>query len=211
MAKKTNYKKILKSGIIDDNPILVQVIGICSTLAVTNLALNSLVMGLALAFVTGFSSLFISLLRNKTPNHIRMMVQVFIISFFVIIVDMFLKAYMPQMSKMLGPYVGLIITNCIIMGRAEAFAMTNDPLPSFVDGVASGLGYTIVLIIIAVVRELLGFGTIFGFQVMPESFTPWTLMVMPPAAFFLLPILMWIAKNRSLKKEEGKSVGKGGK
>lgn len=205
MAKKNNYKKILKNGIVDDNPILVQVIGICSTLAVTNLALNSLVMGLALAFVTGFSSLFISLLRNKTPKHIRMMVQVFIISFFVIIVDIFLKAYMPDMSKMLGPYVGLIITNCIIMGRAEAFAMSNDPIPSFVDGLASGLGYTLVLVVIAVVRELLGFGTIFGIGIMPESFTPWTLMVMPPAAFFLLPILMWIANNRLLKKEGAKN------
>lgn len=198
------YTKLLKNGLIDDNPVLVQVIGICSTLAVTNLCMNSLVMGLALAFVTGCSSFLISLLRKVTPKHIRMMVQVFIISFFVIIVDIFLKAYMPEMSKTLGPYVGLIITNCIIMGRAEAFAISNDPISSFVDGVSSGLGYTCVLVAIAIIRELMGFGSIFGFRVMPEGFVPWTMMVMPPAAFFILPILMWIANNRLKKKGDAK-------
>ena len=198
------YTKLLKNGVLDDNPVLVQVIGICSTLAVTNLCMNSLVMGLALAFVTGCSSFLISLLRKVTPKHIRMMVQVFIISFFVIIVDIFLKAYMPEMSKTLGPYVGLIITNCIIMGRAEAFAISNDPISSFVDGVASGLDYTCVLVAIAIIRELMGFGSIFGFRVMPEGFVPWTMMVMPPAAFFILPILMWIANNRLKKKGDAK-------
>ena len=198
------YTKLLKNGVLDDNPVLVQVIGICSTLAVTNLCMNSLVMGLALAFVTGCSSFLISLLRKVTPKHIRMMVQVFIISFFVIIVDIFLKAYMPEMSKTLGPYVGLIITNCIIMGRAEAFAISNDPISRFVDGVASGLGYTCVLVAIAIIRELMGFGSIFGFRVMPEGFVPWTMMVMPPAAFFILPILMWIANNRLKKKGDAK-------
>ena len=198
------YTKLLKNGVLDDNPVLVQVIGICSTLAVTNLCMNSLVMGLALAFVTGCSSFLISLLRKVTPKHIRMMVQVFIIAFFVIIVDIFLKAYMPEMSKTLGPYVGLIITNCIIMGRAEAFAISNDSISSFVDGVASGLGYTCVLVAIAIIRELLGFGSIFGFRVMPEGFVPWTMMVMPPAAFFILPILMWIANNRLKKKGDAK-------
>lgn len=198
------YTKLLKNGVLDDNPVLVQVIGICSTLAVTNLCMNSLVMGLALAFVTGCSSFLISLLRKVTPKHIRMMVQVFIISFFVIIVDIFLKAYMPEMSKTLGPYVGLIITNCIIMGRAEAFAISNDSISSFVDGVASGLGYTCVLVAIAIIRELLGFGSIFGFRIMPEGFVPWTMMVMPPAAFFILPILMWIANNRLKKKGDAK-------
>lgn len=200
MANSNKYTKLLKNGLLDDNPVLIQVIGICSTLAVTNLCMNSLVMGLALAFVTGCSSFLISLLRKVTPKHIRMMVQVFIISFFVIIVDIFLKAYMPEMSKTLGPYVGLIITNCIIMGRAEAFAISNDPVSSFVDGVASGLEYTVVLVLIALIRELLGFGSVFGFRIMPESFVPWTMMVMPPAAFFILPIVMWIA-NAHLKKE----------
>lgn len=204
MAKKTNYKKILSDALLYDNPVLVQVIGLCSTLAVTNLAMNSLVMGVALAVVTAFSSLTLSLLRNITPKHIRMMVQVFVISFFVIIVDIFLKAYMPEMSKTLGPYVGLIITNCIIMGRAEAFAISNKPIPSFVDGFASGIGYTIVLLLVAVVRELLGFGTVFGINIMPKSFTPWTMMVMPPGAFFILPIIMWIAYNIRAKKEGAK-------
>ena len=200
MANSNKYTKLLKNGLLDDNPVLIQVIGICSTLAVTNLCMNSLVMGLALAFVTGCSSFMISLLRKVTPKHIRMMVQVFIIAFFVIIVDIFLRAYMPEMSKTLGPYVGLIITNCIIMGRAEAFAISNDPVSSFVDGVASGLGYTVVLVLIALIRELLGFGCVFGFRIMPASFVPWTMMVMPPAAFFILPIVMWL-DHAQLKKE----------
>lgn len=198
------YIKILKNGIIFDNPVLIQVIGICSALAVTNLAMNSLIMGLALTFTTALSSLFISLLKDVTPKHIRMVVQVFIISFFVIIVDIFLKAYMPDMSKTLGPYVGLIITNCIIMGRAEGFAIANKPIASFVDGAAAGLGYTLVLLSVAVIREILGFGAIFGIRIMPQGFTPWTMMVMPPGAFFILPIIMWIVYNRVVKKKEAK-------
>ncbi|MDO5649373.1 MAG: NADH:ubiquinone reductase (Na(+)-transporting) subunit D [Gallicola sp.] len=204
MANKTNYKKIVGDGLLHDNPVLFQVVGICSTLAVTNLAMNSLVMGIALAIVTALSSFTISLLRNITPKHIRMMVQVFIISFYVIIVDIFLKAYMPEMSKTLGPYVGLIITNCIIMGRAEAYAIANKPIPAFVDGFISGIGYTIVLLLIAFIRELLGFGSLFGIRIMPESFIPWTMMVMPPGAFFILPIIMWIAFNYRKKKEGAK-------
>lgn len=204
MASKTKYKKIISDALLYDNPVLVQVIGLCSTLAVTNLAMNSLVMGVALAVVTAFSSLTLSLLRNITPKHIRMMVQVFVISFYVILVDIFLKAYMPEMSKTLGPYVGLIITNCIIMGRAEAFAISNKPIPSFIDGFASGIGYTVVLLVIAVIRELLGFGTLFGLKILPASFTPWTMMVMPPGAFFILPIVMWLAYNFRTKKEGAK-------
>lgn len=198
------YKKILKTGIITDNPVLIQVIGICSALAVTNLALNSLIMGLALTFTTALSSFFISLLKDITPKHIRMVVQVFIISFFVIIVDIFLKAYMPSMSKTLGPYVGLIITNCIIMGRAEAYAISNPPLMSLVDGFAAGIGYTLVLLCVSIIREILGFGSVFGFRIMPEGFVPWTLMVMPPGAFFVLPIIMWIVYNLVNKKNEVK-------
>lgn len=198
------YKKILKTGIITDNPVLIQVIGICSALAVTNLALNSLIMGLALTFTTALSSFFISMLKDITPKHIRMVVQVFIISFFVIIVDIFLKAYMPSMSKTLGPYVGLIITNCIIMGRAEAYAISNPPVMSLVDGFAAGIGYTLVLLCVSIIREILGFGSIFGFRIMPEGFVPWTLMVMPPGAFFVLPIIMWIVYNLVNKKNEVK-------
>ncbi len=199
--KKNKAKNIFLDGILRDNPIIRQIIGICSALAVTNLMKNSLVMGIGLTFVTALSSFTVSLLRKHTPNHIRMMVQVLIISAYVIMVDIFLKAYMPEMSKTLGPYVGLIITNCIIMGRAEAFAQQNEPLPSFLDGIASGLGYTLILLIIAFVRELLGFGSIFGIQVLGDWWTPWTLMIMPPGAFFILAIVMWIAKRND---EEGK-------
>nr|WP_312667941.1 NADH:ubiquinone reductase (Na(+)-transporting) subunit D [Tissierella praeacuta] len=201
-------KKIFKMGLWEDNPVLVQIIGICSALAVTNLMLNSLIMGVGLIFVTALSSFTVSLIRTFTPKHIRMMVQVLIIAAYVIIVDIFLKAYMPEMSKALGPYVGLIITNCIIMGRAEAYAQKNPPIPSFLDGVASGLGYTLVLLIIAFFRELLGFGTIFCIQVLGDWWTPWTIMIMPPAAFFILAVIIWVAKNvREKEKREDKKKG----
>lgn len=202
--KGDSPKKIFKMGLWEDNPVLVQIIGICSALAVTNLMLNSLIMGVGLIFVTALSSFTVSLLRNYTPKHIRMMVQVLIIAAYVIIVDIFLKAYMPEMSKALGPYVGLIITNCIIMGRAEAYAQKNPPIPSFLDGVASGLGYTIVLLIIAFIRELLGFGTIFGIQILGEWWTPWTIMIMPPAAFFILAVVIWITKTIQEKENDNK-------
>ena len=198
---KTEVKKIFKKGIYTDNPIFVQVIGICSALAVTNLMINSLIMGIALALVTAFSSLTVSLLKDHTPKHIRMMVQVLIISAYVIMVDIYLKAYMPEISKALGPYVGLIITNCIIMGRAEGFARSNPPIPSFFDGLASGIGYTFVLMSISFVREILGFGSIFGISIIPETFTRWTLMVIPPSAFFILAIIMWMFNNNRLKKQ----------
>jgi Na+-transporting NADH:ubiquinone oxidoreductase subunit D len=198
---KTEVKKIFKKGIYTDNPIFVQVIGICSALAVTNLMINSLIMGIALALVTAFSSLTVSLLKDHTPKHIRMMVQVLIISAYVIMVDIYLKAYMPEISKALGPYVGLIITNCIIMGRAEGFARSNPPLPSFFDGLASGIGYTFVLMSISFIREILGFGSIFGISIIPETFTRWTLMVMPPSAFFILALIMWVFNNNRLKKQ----------
>lgn len=202
--KKIKVKDIFLDGIIRDNPIIRQIIGICSALAVTNLMKNSLVMGIGLMFVTGLSSFTVSLLRKHTPNHIRMMVQVLIISAYVIIVDIFLKAYMPDMSKTLGPYVGLIITNCIIMGRAEAFAQQNPPIASFLDGVASGVGYTVVLLVVAFVRELLGFGTVFGIQVLGSWWTPWTIMIMPPGAFFILALVIWVVRSRDKDEEKGR-------
>ncbi|HHX02704.1 MAG TPA: NADH:ubiquinone reductase (Na(+)-transporting) subunit D [Tissierellia bacterium] len=200
MASKP--KQVVKTAVITDNPVLRQILGICSALAVTNLMLNSLIMGLALTFVTGFSSFLISLIRKFTPKHIRMMVQTLIIAFLVIVVDVLLRAYYPTMSKALGPYVGLIITNCIIMGRAEAFAQNNPPFLALLDGLASGVGYTLVLLAIAFVRELLGFGSLFGFQVLGETWTNWTLMIMPPGAFFMLGILIWVTNS---KKEGGKA------
>ncbi len=199
MASKT--KKIFTLGVWQDNPVYRQILGICSALAVTNLMMNSLVMGLGLIFVTAFSSLTVSLLRNYTPKHIRMMVQTLIIAGYVIIVDIFLRAYYPAMSEALGPYVGLIITNCIIMGRAEAFAQFNTPFYSFLDGVASGTGYALVLLFIAFFRELLGFGSLFGINVLGAGWVNWTLMIMPPGAFFMLGIVIWIT-HRYLPSEE---------
>ena len=195
-------KQIFRSMIWFDNPVFRQILGICSALAVTNLMLNSLIMGIGLIFVTSLSSLTISIIRVFTPKHIRMMVQVLIISAYVIIVDIFLKAYMPEMSKALGPYVGLIITNCIIMGRAEVYAQKNPPLPAFLDGLAAGIGYTLVLLIISFIRELLGFGTLFGIQILGEWWTAWTLMIMPPGAFFILAIVIWVAKSMQDKDSE---------
>jgi Na+-transporting NADH:ubiquinone oxidoreductase subunit D len=188
-------KKIITLGIWEDNAIFRQILGICSALAVTNLMMNSLVMGLGLMFVTAFSELTVSLIRQFTPKHIRMMVQTLIISAYVIIVDIFLKAYYPSISEALGPYVGLIITNCIIMGRCESFAQKNPPLYSFLDGLASGAGYAIILMLIAFVRELLGFGSLFGYPVLGDAWVSWTLMIMPPGAFFMLAIVIWVSKN----------------
>lgn len=188
-------KEVISRNVWKDNQVLRQILGICSSLAVTNLMTNSLVMGLGLTFVTAFSSLTISLLRNAIPHKVRMIVQTLIIAAYVILVDIFLKANMPDISKALGPYVGLIITNCIIMGRAEAYAQKNPPLLSMLDGLFAGIGYTIVLLIIALFREFFGFGTIFGFDVNFIGFDTWTIMVMPPAAFFLIGILIWVTSN----------------
>jgi len=202
-------KKIFIMGLWKDNPVFRQIIGICSSLAVTNFMINSLIMGLGLTFATAFSELTISIIRKFTPKHIRMMVQVLIISVYVIMIDIFLKAYYPEMSKALGPYVGLIITNCIIMGRCEAYAQKNPPLSSFLDGIASGAGYTLVLLAISFVRELLGFGTVFGFKVLGDWWTNWTIMIMPPGAFFVLAVVIWIARSISLEdKKKEKEVAK---
>lgn len=182
----------LRRGMWDDNPIYRQILGICSTLAVTNLLVNTVVMDAGLIFVTAMSGATVSLLRNVTPKRVRMMTQVLIIAAYVILVDLFIKAYLPNISEALGPYVGLIITNCIIMGRAEAFATKNGPWLSFVDGLGCGIGYSLILLVIAFFRELLGFGTLFGYAVVPEGITRWTIMVMPPGAFFMLGLVIWL-------------------
>jgi len=194
MPNLPSKKDIFLTGLWKDNPVLRQILGICSTLAVTNLMVNTLVMNAGLIFTVCMSSLTVSLLRNYTPMRIRMMVQTLIIASYVIMVDIMIKAHLPDISEALGPYVALIITNCIIMGRCEAFARNNPPLASFLDGLGMSLGYSLVLITIAFIREPLGFGTLLGIRVMPEGFVQWTIMIMAPGAFFTLGILAWIAK-----------------
>ena len=197
---KSKLKKTFLEPLGKNNPVFVQILGICSTLAVTNKVQNTLVITLGVTFTTALSSWTISILRNHIPSRIRMMVETMIIAAFVIIVDIVLKAYYPEMWKQLGPYVGLIITNCIIMGRVEAFALNNKPLPSLVDGFASGLGYTYVLLSIAVVRELLGSGSIWGIRILGSWWTNWSIMIMPPGGFFVLAIIIWIIRETIMKE-----------
>ncbi len=198
-------KTLVSNGIWKNNPIFVQVLGICSTLAVTNLLANTLFMCLGLVFTTAMSSLTISLLRDFIPARIRMIVQVLVIATFVMMVDIFIKANAPDIHRFIGPYVGLIITNCIIMGRAEAFAMHNRPFSSFVDGIAMGLGYSAVLVIIALIREPLGFGTLLGYRLpaLEKWWHQWTIMVMAPGAFFMLGLLSWLARLRMMSGSKG--------
>ena len=202
--KPNSYTSVLKENILINNPVVIQILGICSTLAVTNNFKNTLIMGLGLCFVTGLSNFTISLIKSLIPKKVRMIIQTLVIAFYVIIVDIILRAYLPEVSRALGPYIGLIITNCIIMGRAEAFAQSNPPLISLWDGITSGVGYLLVLLIIAFVRELLGFGSIYGCRVLPESFINWTIMIMAPSGFFMLAIFLWIGKGLILKKETKK-------
>jgi len=196
--------KVIKDGLWYNNPIFVQVLGICSTLAVTNNLRNTLIMVLGVSFATSMGSLTLSALRDLIPRKVRMIVQVLVLSFYVIIIDIVLRAYQPAISKQLGPYVGLIITNCILMGRAEAFAASNPPGLAFIDGLFNGLGYGWVLLAIAVIREFLGFGSLFGIKIVGDGFTPWTIMVMAPSAFFLVAIALWIANNYKAKAEASK-------
>ncbi|HNZ06234.1 MAG: NADH:ubiquinone reductase (Na(+)-transporting) subunit D [Candidatus Cloacimonetes bacterium] len=184
-------KDIFIVSAFKENSVWKQILGICSSLAVTNLMLNSLIMGLGVIFSLALANYTISLIRSYTPRSVRMMAQTLIIGAYVIIVDILLKAWMPEISKQLGPYVGLIITNCILMGRAEAFASQNKPVDAMIDGIGAGVGYTLVLLLIAFVRELFGFGTLFGFRVMGAGWTNWSIMVMAPSAFFILALMIW--------------------
>jgi len=152
-------------------------------------------------FVTGLSNTTVSVLKSLIPRKVRMIVQTLIIAFYVILVDIVIRAFLPEISKALGPYVGLIITNCIIMGRAEAFAQLNPPIMALWDGLTSGAGYMAVLVVIAIIRELLGAGSLLGYQILGAGFTTWTIMVMPPSAFFLLGTLIWVAKTIMIRKE----------
>lgn len=205
--KDSNGGKALIANLWQQNPVFRQVLGICSTLAVTNLLKNTVLMCAGLIFTTALSSFTVSMLRNHTPKQVRMMVQVLIIASYVIIVDVAIRAWYPDVHKLIGPYVGLIITNCIIMGRAEAFASQNGPVDSLLDGIGAGLGYSLVLVAIAVVRESMGFGTLFGYALPYREvwWYQWTIMVMPPGAFFMLALVAWFGNSVVLKKEGGGS------
>ncbi|MFA7643345.1 MAG: NADH:ubiquinone reductase (Na(+)-transporting) subunit D [Sphaerochaetaceae bacterium] len=196
----SKLKKTFLAPLGKDNPVFVQILGICSTLAVTNKLENTMVMTLGVMFTTALSSWTLSVMRKWIPSRIRMMVETMIIATYVIIVDIALKAYYPEMWKQLGPYVGLIITNCIVMGRIEAFALQNKPMLSLVDGLASGMGYAYVLLIIAFFRELLGTGSLWGYQILGSWWTNWSIMIMPPGGFFMLAIFIWIVREAILKE-----------
>lgn len=202
MASKVTTGSYFTNQIWSGNQVLVAVLGICSALGVTNRLSVAVTMGLSVAFVTAFSSFFVSLLRKITPDSVRMIAQLAIISVFVIIIDQFLQAYAFNISKVLSVFVGLIITNCIVMGRTEGMAKNVEPIPAFLDGLGAGLGYAWVLVVIGAIRELLGFGQLFNQQIVPlhwyataqnpDAYDNFALMVSPPAAFFLIGGLIWI-------------------
>jgi Na+-transporting NADH:ubiquinone oxidoreductase subunit D len=203
----SDVRKVLIEPIVDNNPITLQVLGICSALAVTTSLLPALLMCIALTSVTALSGAAISSIRNRVPNNIRIIVQMTIIASFVIIVDQLLKAYAFETSKQLSVFVGLIITNCIVLGRAEAFAMKNGVGMSFLDGLGNGLGYSAVLIVVAVCRELFGAGSLLGYEILPlASNGGWYeangLMLLPPSAFFLIGLLIWAVRSLRPKQVE---------
>lgn len=190
------YRELLVDPMVDNNPITLQVLGICSALAVTSSLAVAMVMALAVTSVTAFSSLFISMLRNQIPSSIRIIVQMVIIASLVILVDQLLKAYAFEISKTLSVFVGLIITNCIVMGRAEAYAMKNPPIASFIDGVGNGIGYGIILMMVGVIRELFGSGSLFGLPILQTVnnggwYVPNGLLLLPPSAFFIIGLIIW--------------------
>ncbi len=198
-------KEVLLNPIFNNNPIGLQILGICSALAVTSNLNTALVMSVALTLVTAFSNLFISMIRSQIPNSIRMIVQMVIIASLVILVDQVLKAYAFSLSKQLSVFVGLIITNCIVMGRAEAFAMQNPPMLSFFDGIGNGLGYSAMLIALGFIRELTGAGKLMGYTILPVVndggwYQPNGMMLLPPSAFFLIGLFIW--GIRAWKKEQ---------
>lgn len=200
-----NFKKLLIEPLRKTNPVTVLVLGICSCLAVTAKLKPALVMGASVTVVTAFSNLIISLLRKGIPSRIRIIVQLVVVATLVILIDQFLKAFAYDVSKQLSVYVGLIITNCIIMGRLEAFALSHGPIESFLDGLGNGLGYSLVLVIVAFFRELLGSGTLLGYQVIPLSFYEAGyqnngLMILPPMALIVIGIVMWINNSKTESK-----------
>jgi len=200
-------KDLLVDPMVDNNPITLQVLGICSALAVTSSLQVALVMSLAVTVVTAFSSMFISMMRNHIPSSIRIIVQMVVIASLVILVDQVLKAFAYEISKTLSVFVGLIITNCIVMGRAEAFAMKNPPMASFLDGVGNGLGYGLILFIVGFFRELFGAGTLFGMTILPTVnnggwYVPNGMLLLPPSAFFIIGLIIWAFRSWKPKQVE---------
>ncbi len=200
----TKLKETILNPIFKGNPVTVLVLGICSSLAVTVQLKGAFVMGLSVMIVTGLSSFVVSLMRNSIPNRVRIIVQLVVVSLMVILVDQFLKAYAYSIETQLSVYVGLIITNCIVMGRIEAFGLGNKPIPSLLDGLANGAGYAMILLVVAFFRELFGSGTLFGFRIIPESFYAAGymnngLVILPPMALILLGCIVWI--QRSIQKD----------
>ncbi len=192
-------RRLLTDPFNDNNPITVQVLGICSALAVTVAVKNALVMSIAVMVVTGFSNLIISLLRNTIPNRVRMIVQLVVIASLVSIVEMILHAFQYDVYKQMSVYIGLIITNCIIMGRLEALAMANKPWQSLMDGIGNGVGYGAILVTVALFREVFGKGTIMGYKVLPAWYEPNGLMLIPAAAIFLIGIIIWVQRAMNKK------------
>ena len=210
MSSAKDIKKSILAPVLDNNPIALQVLGVCSALAVTTKLETAFVMTIAVMFVTALSNFFVSLIRNHIPNSVRIIVQMAIIASLVIVVDQVLKAYLYDISKQLSVFVGLIITNCIVMGRAEAFAMKSAPIPSLIDGIGNGLGYGFVLITVGFFRELLGSGKLFGMEVLPLVsnggwYQPNGLMLLAPSAFFLIGFLIWAI--RTFKPEQVEAKG----
>jgi len=208
MAEKTTTKSVFFNPFSKNNPVIVQVLGICSVLAVTAKLEPAIVMGISVIAVLAFSNVIISLIRNTIPTNIRIIVQLVIVAGLVAIVDQLLKAYTYDVSKQLSVFIGLIITNCILMGRLEAFAMANKPWPSFLDGIGNGIGYTIILIIVGFFRELLGSGTLLGFQVVPQwcyehGYVNNGLMILPPMALIVVACIIWVHRlyNKDLQED----------
>lgn len=209
MADSKELKQVLTGPIVSNNPIALQILGVCSALAVTSKLETALVMTIALTAVTAFSNLFISIIRNHIPASVRIIVQMTIIASLVIAVDQVLQAYAYDISKQLSVFVGLIITNCIVMGRAEAYAMKTPPLMSFMDGIGNGLGYGLVLMSVGFVRELFGNGSLFGVEILSKIsdggwYQPNGLLLLPPSAFFLIGILIWIIRTYKPEQVEAK-------
>lgn len=197
----TPIKRIVFDPLSDNNPITVQILGICSALAVTTRVDTALVMCLGLTVVTAFSNLIISAMRNMIPGNIRIIIELVVVSTLVIVTDQFLRAFLPEISRELSVFVGLIITNCIVMGRLEAFALANPPIPSFLDGMANGLGYSMILFLVSSLREILGGGTWLGFRVLPETYPNNGLMLVAPGAFIVLGLIIWAQRTINRKFE----------